>query len=321
MPGGQSPRLTRLSAHGVPTIALVFGNSTAGGAYVPGMCDYVVMIDQRSKVFLGGPPLVKMATGEESDDESLGGADMHARVSGLADYFAVDEAGPLRIGQLVVRRLNHRKRGPGPRGEGRPPPATTPTRCSESRRPTCGCRSPAVTCSPASSTTATSTSSSPLRQCSSSRAGPSCTGIRSACSPTTAGSSSTESHKGEQFIQLANQSDTPLLFLQNTTGYMVGKEYEQKGMVKDGSKMINAVSNSRCPPHGQHGRQLRRRQLRDVRAGLRTALLVHLAECEDRGDGPAGSPACCPSSPASRPRRWAAVRRGGRRRDAGAVED
>ena len=94
IPGGQMFRdLTRLSAAGIPTIALVFGNSTAGGAYIPGMSDHVVMIKERSKVFLAGPPLVKMATGEESDDESLGGAEMHARTSGLADYFAVDDTG------------------------------------------------------------------------------------------------------------------------------------------------------------------------------------------------------------------------------------
>jgi acetyl-CoA carboxylase carboxyltransferase component len=93
IPGGQSFHdITELSAMGVPTVAVVFGNSTAGGAYVPGMSDYIVMIKERSKVFLGGPPLVKMATGEESDDESLGGAEMHARVSGLADYFAVDKS-------------------------------------------------------------------------------------------------------------------------------------------------------------------------------------------------------------------------------------
>ena len=99
IPGGQMFRdLTRLSAAGIPTIALVFGNSTAGGAYVPGMSDHVVMIKERSKVFLAGPPLVKMATGEESDDESLGGAEMHARTSGLAEYFAVDELDAIRIG-------------------------------------------------------------------------------------------------------------------------------------------------------------------------------------------------------------------------------
>ncbi len=115
IPGGQMFRdLTRLSAAGIPTIALVFGNSTAGGAYIPGMSDHVVMIKERSKVFLAGPPLVKMATGEESDDESLGGAEMHARTSGLADYFAVDELDAIRIGRRIVARLNWRKQGPPP---------------------------------------------------------------------------------------------------------------------------------------------------------------------------------------------------------------
>src|SRR5437868_12826978 len=115
LPGGALFRdLTRLSAAGIPTIALVFGNSTAGGAYVPGMCDYTVMVRERAKVFLGGPPLVKMATGEESDDEELGGAEMHARVSGLADYLAVDEQDAIRLGRQIVRRLNRHKLGPAP---------------------------------------------------------------------------------------------------------------------------------------------------------------------------------------------------------------
>ncbi len=113
IPGGQIFHdLTQLSALGIPTIALVFGNSTAGGAYVPGMCDYAVMVDRRAKVFLGGPPLVKMATGEESDDESLGGAAMHSRVSGLSDAFAIDEHDCIRIGRDIVARLNWRKLGP-----------------------------------------------------------------------------------------------------------------------------------------------------------------------------------------------------------------
>jgi acyl-CoA carboxylase subunit beta len=115
IPGGRIFRdLTRLSAAGIPTIALVFGNSTAGGAYVPGMSDHVVMISERSKVFLGGPPLVRMATGEDSDDESLGGAEMHARTSGLADYFALDEPDAIRIGRRIVARLNWHKHGPSP---------------------------------------------------------------------------------------------------------------------------------------------------------------------------------------------------------------
>src|SRR3954467_8892996 len=115
VPAGQIFRdLTQLSALGIPTIALVFGNSTAGGAYVPGMCDHAVLVDGRAKVFLGGPPLVKMATGEDSDDESLGGAAMHSRVSGLSDYFALDEHDCIRIGREIVANLNWRKLGPGP---------------------------------------------------------------------------------------------------------------------------------------------------------------------------------------------------------------
>src|SRR5512139_587944 len=110
IPGGDLFRgLTKASAAKTPTIALVFGNSTAGGAYVPGMSDYVVMVKEQAKVFLGGPPLVKMATGEESDDESLGGAEMHARTSGLADYMAVDEADALRLGRQIVKRFNRSK--------------------------------------------------------------------------------------------------------------------------------------------------------------------------------------------------------------------
>src|SRR5262245_42372852 len=115
MAGGQLFRdLTRLSAAGIPTLALVFGSSTAGGAYIPGMCDYPVMVRGRAQVFLGGPPLVKMATGEDSDEESLGGAEMHARVSGLADFLAADEADACRIGRDIVASLRWRKLGPGP---------------------------------------------------------------------------------------------------------------------------------------------------------------------------------------------------------------
>src|SRR5215217_686059 len=115
IPGGAVFRnLTRLSRAGVPTVALVFGSSTAGGAYVPGMSDHTVMVAGRAKVFLGGAPLVKMATGEEADEEELGGAEMHATTSGLADHLAVDERDCIRLGRQVVRNLNWRKLGPGP---------------------------------------------------------------------------------------------------------------------------------------------------------------------------------------------------------------
>src|SRR6266478_3033525 len=110
--GGRTFReLTRRSAERIPTICLVFGSSTAGGAYVPGMSDYVVMVKGAAKVFLGGPPLVKMATNDDADEESLGGADMHSRVSGVSDYLAESEIDAIRIGREIVAHLNWQKLG------------------------------------------------------------------------------------------------------------------------------------------------------------------------------------------------------------------
>ena len=106
--------ITELSARGIPTISVVFGSSTAGGAYQPGLADYNIFVRGGAKVFLGGPPLVKVATGEESGDEELGGAQMHATDSGLADYLADDEQDAIRMARDVVAHLHWRKQGPGP---------------------------------------------------------------------------------------------------------------------------------------------------------------------------------------------------------------
>ncbi|HKJ36967.1 MAG TPA: carboxyl transferase domain-containing protein, partial [Solirubrobacterales bacterium] len=122
IPGGATFRnLSQVSAAGIPTVALVTGNSTAGGAYLPGTSDYVVMVREQGLVFLGGPPLVKMATGEEAEEEALGGAEMHSKVSGVSEFIANDEVDACRLGREIVRNLNWRKRGPEPRGAGAAP--------------------------------------------------------------------------------------------------------------------------------------------------------------------------------------------------------
>ncbi|MCX2931211.1 acyl-CoA carboxylase subunit beta [Mycobacterium sp. CVI_P3] len=247
IPGGQMFRdLTRLSAAGIPTIALVFGNSTAGGAYIPGMSDHVVMIKERSKVFLAGPPLVKMATGEEADDESLGGAEMHARVSGLADYFAVDELDAIRIGRRIVARLNWAKQGPAPRPVIAPladPDELLGIVSADLRIPF-----------DPREVIARIVDGSDFDEFKAMYGGSLVTGWATLhgyplgiLANARGVLFSEESQKATQFIQLANRSNTPLLFLHNTTGYMVGKTYEEGGMIKHGSMMINAVSNSRVP--------------------------------------------------------------------------
>ncbi|WP_431233052.1 acyl-CoA carboxylase subunit beta [Mycolicibacterium psychrotolerans] len=239
--------LTELSAMGIPSIALVFGNSTAGGAYVPGMCDYAVLVDKQAKVFLGGPPLVKMATGEDADDEALGGADMHTRISGLGDYFAVDEVDAIRIGRDIVTHLNWRKLGPGPTQ-----PADDPVYDTEELLGIASGDSK-LPFDPREVIARIADGSrfseyKPRWGTSIATGWASIHGFPVGILANTRGVLfSEESKKATEFILLANQTDTPLIFLQNVTGYMVGTEYEQGGIIKDGAKMINAVTNSTVP--------------------------------------------------------------------------
>ena len=253
IPGGRLFRdITRSSAAKQPTIALVFGNSTAGGAYVPGMSDYTVMVREHAKVFLGGPPLVKMATGEEADDESLGGAEMHARVSGLADYLAEDEHDALRIGRRIVARLHRRTAGPDHSSYAEPdadPEELLDLVPRDLKEPFDPREVILRICDGVSAGNGQVFDEfKPLYGTSLVTGWARLHGRPIGILANAQGVLfSEEAQKATQFIQLANQVDTPLLFLHNTTGYMVGKEYEQGGIIKHGAQMINAVSNSTVP--------------------------------------------------------------------------
>ena len=238
--------MTELSKMRIPTIAVVFGSSTAGGAYQPGMSDYNIFIKEQSKVFLAGPPLVKMATGEESDDETLGGAQMHSEVSGLSDYLAEDEMDALRICREVVSHLNWKKAETDPeKSSEKPaydseellglvsPDLKTPFDIKEAiARFVDGSRfeefKPLF--GPTIVTGWAEVHGYPIG----------IIGNNGAIYPDSA-------QKAAHFIQLCNKTNTPIIFLQNVTGFLVGKEFERDGIVKKGSQMINAVSNSTVP--------------------------------------------------------------------------
>ncbi|WP_368069687.1 acyl-CoA carboxylase subunit beta [Nitriliruptor sp.] len=238
--------LTALSKAGIPTISVVFGSSTAGGAYVPGMSDYTVLIRERSKVFLGGPPLVKMATGEAADEEELGGAEMHARTSGLGDYLADDEVDAIRAARQIVARLGHRKLGPGPTEPADPPvhdPEDLLAIASVDLREPFDARE----------VLARVLDGSRFEEFKASFGTNLVTGWGSlhgfpvAVLANNGVLFSQEAEKGAQFIQLANRMSVPILFCQNITGFMVGTRYEQGGIIRHGARLINAVTNSEVP--------------------------------------------------------------------------
>jgi acyl-CoA carboxylase subunit beta len=246
IPGGGVFRdLTRMSAAGIPTIAVVFGNATAGGAYVPGMSDYTIFVRERAKVFLAGPPLVKMATGETTDDESLGGAVMHATRSGLADYVAEDERDAIRLARMCVTRLAARAaRAPAIAAPPKHDPEDLLAIPSADLRVPFDPREILARTLDGSEFDEFKTAYGPAL----------CTGWGAVHGHAVGVLAnvrgvlfSAEAQKAAQFIQLANSCGTPLLFLQNTTGYMVGTEYEQAGIIKHGALMINAVANSTVP--------------------------------------------------------------------------
>jgi len=238
--------LTQRSEHRIPTVCLVFGSSTAGGAYLPGMSDYVVMVKDEAKVYLAGPPLVKMATGEETDHEELGGARMHSVESGVSDYLAEDEHDAIRLGREIVSHLEWEKGAhPAPR------PIEEPVYDAEDLLgiASADVRTPFDQREVIARIVDGSRFSEfkPLYGNTLICGWAHIHGFPVGILANNGTLFSESANKGAQFIQLCNQVHVPLLFLQNTTGFMVGKKYEQEGIIKNGAKLINAVSNSTVP--------------------------------------------------------------------------
>ena len=243
--GGLFYNLARLSAAGLPVIALVHGSSTAGGAYLPGLSDYVIMVRGRAKAFLAGPPLLKAATGEVATDEELGGADMHARVSGLAEFVAEDDADAIRIARELLAGLKWERvstapaAAPAPRLDADEIAGLMPL----SMRKPVDMREVIWRIADASELLEFKPSYGRFTVCGLGAIAGHKVGFITNNGPLDPAGAT----KATQFIQLCCQSQTPLVYLQTTTGYIVGTKSEAAGMIKHGSKMIQAVSNATVP--------------------------------------------------------------------------
>jgi acetyl-CoA carboxylase carboxyltransferase component len=245
--GGRGFReITRRSKRRIPTVAVVFGSSTAGGAYLPGMSDYVVMVKNQAQVFLAGPPLVKMATGEVSSEEELGGAEMHSRVSGLSDYLAEDEVDGIRIAREIVEHFNLPK-PPTPQQEDFEEPLYDADEllgiASADVRVPFDVREVIARIVDGSRFSEFKSEYGRTLVTGFARVHGFAVGILG----NNGVLMSESSGKGAQFIELCNQQNIPLVFLQNVTGFMVGRTYEEDGIIRNGAKLINAVSNSTVP--------------------------------------------------------------------------
>jgi 3-methylcrotonyl-CoA carboxylase beta subunit len=236
----------RMSALNIPQIAVVMGSCTAGGAYVPAMSDETIIVKEQGTIFLGGPPLVKAATGEVVDAESLGGAEVHTAMSGVADHFAENDAHALAIARDIVANLNRRKTLPVATREPREPryPAqdiygVIP---QDTRRPF-DIREVIARIVDGSEFQEFKARYGKTLICGFSHIYGYPIGIVANNGILFAESAL----KGAHFIELCNQRNIPLLFLQNITGFMVGKKYEQAGIAKDGAKMVTAVACSHVP--------------------------------------------------------------------------
>ena len=235
--------LAKLSAAGVPVVAVVHGSSTAGGAYFPGLSDYVIMVRGRAKAFLAGPPLLKAATGEIATDEELGGAVMHTQVSGLGEYLAEDDSDGVRLAREVLSRLNW---GSVASVSGKPPryPAEEllGVMPQDYRKPV-DMREAIARFVDDSDFLDFKADYGMATVCGHAAVQGHRVGIVTNNGPLDPAGSNKATH----FIQACCQAGLPILYLQNTTGYIVGKSSEEAGMIKHGAKMIQAVSNANVP--------------------------------------------------------------------------
>ncbi len=241
--GGQA----KLSKAGVPVISILHGSSTAGGAYMPGMSDYVIAVKKNGKAFLAGPPLLKAATGEIATDEELGGAEMHSNVSGLVEYLAENDKEAILMAREVVDRLGWNTRCPIRQIRSGHEPQYDPDEIAgivplDYRTP--------YELREVLARVVDGSDFSDFKP----RYGVSTVCVQAEIQGFKCGIIGNNgpidpdgATKAAQFLQLMDQADTPVIFLQNTTGYMVGKQYEQSGMIKHGSKMIQAVTNIEVP--------------------------------------------------------------------------
>ena len=241
--GGLFRNLARLSAAGLPVITVQHGSGTAGGAYMPGLSDVVIMVRGRSRAFLAGPPLLKAATGEIATEEELGGAEMHTALSGLGEYLAEDDREALGIARQVVAQTGWQTT---------PSLAATPPRFDAEdllslmpphHREPVDMREVMLRITDGSDILEFKPLYGAATVCAQAHIGGHAVGIISNNGPIDVAGANKATH----FIQWMCQLGRPILYLQNTTGYMVGKDSEQAGMIKHGSKMIQAVTNATVP--------------------------------------------------------------------------
>jgi geranyl-CoA carboxylase beta subunit len=239
--------LARLSAAGLPVVTVTHGSSTAGGAYQTGLSDYIVMVRGRTRAFLAGPPLLKAATGEIATEEELGGAEMHTGISGLGDYLAEDDRDALRIARDIMAKLEWDRPAAAEQPSAWRPPRHDPEELlgivpMDYRRPV-DMRQAIARIVDDSDFLEFSALYGPATVCGHARIEGQAIGVVTNNGPLDVPGANKATH----FIQACCQSRTPLLYLNNTTGYMVGREYEEAGMIKHGSKMIQAVTSATVP--------------------------------------------------------------------------